>query len=152
MEPGGSLRHSQQSATCPYIKPAQTSPSPLRIYWRSILILYSDLRLPLPNRLSLRYPHKNPVCTSPLPLPCHMPLPAHSSWFYHPNNIWWREQIIKLLITQCSPLPCYLAPLRPNVFLGTLFSNTLSLCSFLSVRDQLSHPYKTTTKLQFCIY
>jgi polysaccharide pyruvyl transferase WcaK-like protein len=34
--------------------------------------------------------------------------------------------------------------LGPNILLRTLFSNTLSLCSSLSVRDQVSHPYKTT--------
>jgi hypothetical protein len=33
--------------------------------------------------------------------------------------------------------------LGPNIFLRTLFSNTLSLCSSLSARDQVSHPYKT---------
>jgi hypothetical protein len=29
----------------------------------------------------------------------------------------------------------------PNMFLRTLFSKTLSLCSFLNVRDQVSHPH-----------
>jgi hypothetical protein len=28
-----------------------------------------------------------------------------------------------------------------------LFSNTLSLCSCLNVRDQVSHPYRTTGKI-----
>jgi len=32
---------------------------------------------------------------------------------------------------------------RPNVFLSTLFSNTLKLCSSVNVRDGVSHPYKT---------
>jgi hypothetical protein len=32
---------------------------------------------------------------------------------------------------------------RPNVFLDTLFSNTLSLCSSVNVRGRASHPYKT---------
>ena len=41
-----------------------------------------------------------------------MPRLFHSSRFYHPNNIWWAVQIIKLLIMQFSPLPCYLVPLR----------------------------------------
>jgi len=31
--------------------------------------------------------------------------------------------------------------------LSTLFSNILSLCSSLSVRDQDSHPYKTTGEI-----
>jgi hypothetical protein len=34
--------------------------------------------------------------------------------------------------------------LGPNIL---LFSNTLNLCSSLSVRDQVSHPYKTTGKI-----
>jgi len=34
--------------------------------------------------------------------------------------------------------------LGPNILLSTLFSNALNLCSSLSVRDQVSHPYKTT--------
>jgi polysaccharide pyruvyl transferase WcaK-like protein len=39
-----------------------------------------------------------------------------------------------------------LSLLGPNILLSTLFSNTLSLCSSLSVRDQVSHPYKITGK------
>jgi hypothetical protein len=34
----------------------------------------------------------------------------------------------------------------PNILLGKLFSDTLSLCSSLNVRDQVSHPYRTTGK------
>jgi hypothetical protein len=33
--------------------------------------------------------------------------------------------------------------LGPNILLSTLFSNTLSLCYSLNVRDKVSHPYKT---------
>ena len=39
--------------------------------------------------LSFRFPHQNPICTSPLLHTCHMPRPSHSSRFDHPNNIWW---------------------------------------------------------------
>jgi hypothetical protein len=35
----------------------------------------------------------------------------------------------------------------PNILLSTLFSNTLSLWSPLNVRDQISHPYRTTGKI-----
>jgi hypothetical protein len=34
----------------------------------------------------------------------------------------------------------------PNILLSTLFSNTLSLCFSLHVRDQVSDPYRTTGK------
>ena len=37
--------------------------------------------------LSLRFPHQNPVDTSPLPHTRHMPRPSHSSRFYQPHNI-----------------------------------------------------------------
>jgi hypothetical protein len=38
-------------------------------------------------------------------------------------------------------------PLGPYIILGTLLSNTLSLSSFLNLRDQVSHPYKTIGKI-----
>jgi hypothetical protein len=41
-----------------------------------------------------------------------------------------------------SPVP--LSHPGPNIFFSTPFSNTYSLCSSLSVRDQASHPNKTT--------
>jgi hypothetical protein len=54
----------------------------------------------------------------------------------------------------CSHLLCsFLHPsvtpslFAPNILLNTLFSNTLSLCSFLSVRDHVSHPYKTRDEI-----
>ena len=37
----------------------------------------------------LRFPHQNPVCTSPLHHTCYVPRPPHSSRFDHPSNIWW---------------------------------------------------------------
>jgi hypothetical protein len=51
----------------------------------------------------------------------------------------------------CSSSVCsFLQPpvtsslLGSNILLSTLFSNTLNLCSSLNVKDQVSHPYKTT--------
>jgi hypothetical protein len=35
----------------------------------------------------------------------------------------------------------------PSILLSTLLPNTLNLCSSLNVRDQVSHPYKTTGKI-----
>ena len=64
--------------------------------------------------LSFRLPHQNPVQAFPLPLTCYMLCPSHSYQFYHPNDIGWGVHIIKLLITQFSPLPCHLVPIRPK--------------------------------------
>ena len=53
--------------------------------------------------LSLRFPHQNPVHSSPLTHTCHMPRPSHSSRFYQPHNIasamlrsvnWWTVMIV----------------------------------------------------------
>jgi hypothetical protein len=60
----------------------------------------------------------------------------------------------KLWSPSCSflwPLTCYL--LDADILLSTLFSNTLNLWSSLNVRDQVSHPYKTTSKIAvLCIF
>ena len=39
--------------------------------------------------------------------------------------------------------PATLFLLDPNIFLSTLYSDTVSLCSSLNVTDQVAHPYKT---------
>jgi hypothetical protein len=35
----------------------------------------------------------------------------------------------------------------PNTFLSALCPNTLSICSFLKIRDHVSCPYRTTGKI-----
>jgi hypothetical protein len=45
---------------------------------------------------------------------CCINRPSHYSRFYHPNNIWWGAQIIRLLIMQFPPLSFYFVPLRPK--------------------------------------
>jgi hypothetical protein len=51
----------------------------------------------------LRVSHQNPVHTSPLFHTRYMPFQSHSSRFYHPKNIVWGVQIIKLFIMWVSP-------------------------------------------------
>ena len=48
--------------------------------------------------LSHRFPHQNPVYTSPFTHTCYIPRPSHFSRFYHPHNIGWGIQITELLI------------------------------------------------------
>jgi hypothetical protein len=71
-----------------------------------------------------------------------MPCPLHSHWLdpimtvgdgYKP----WRSLLCNFLHS-----PVTSSVFDPNIILRTLFSNTLSLCSSLNVRDQVSHPYK----------
>ena len=89
----------------------------------------------------------NPVCSSSLPLACYV-LCAHCLLRYqHPNNIRWSVKIsTKLPVVQFSVLhsPPPRAQLSSS---GTLFSNTLSLCSFFDMKDQVSHSYHTRRRI-----
>jgi hypothetical protein len=58
---------------------------------------------------------------------------------------------MKLLIVQASSASCLFVPLKSKIFLSILYSNTLNLGSSRSVRDQVSHPYKTpSTNMVIC--
>jgi hypothetical protein len=46
--------------------------------WRAILIILPSAPGSPQRSLSLRFPHQNPVHTSPLPHTCYMPRPSHS--------------------------------------------------------------------------
>jgi hypothetical protein len=109
--------------------------SPLWPYFFKICFQMSP-NCPVP----LRFSDYNGVCVH-LPSSCHMSRPSHLPWFDCPNNIWWSVHVMKLLITQSSPVSHHFL-LGQNILLSTLSSNTS-----LTVRDQSSHPYKTTGKL-----
>jgi hypothetical protein len=113
--------------------------------WKYILILSPHLRLSL--SISLRSRDQNVFCTSPVSHTCFMPSLSHFSWCDHANNKWWEEQSSSFLR---SPVTSSL--LAPNIFLNTLFSNSLSLRSSHSVSDQISTHTKQKAKLQFWIF
>ena len=68
MEPKGSLLHLQMPATCPYPEPDHSMPPPshfLMIYTNIILL---SMLGSSKWSLFLRFPHRNPVYTFPLPI------------------------------------------------------------------------------------
>jgi hypothetical protein len=68
---------------------------------------------------------KIPVGPSSYPHACHMPRPFYRPSFDHPSDIWWGGKIVKLLIMQFYQPPATVSLLDPNIFLVTLFWNTL---------------------------
>jgi hypothetical protein len=85
-----------------------------------------------------------------------MPRQSHSQ-FDHANNIWWRVQIMKSLIVQFSPLPCYLVPLRPKYspvhpVPKHEWRSTLTLLTSTIDADQWSatRPYRFSSRERGC--
>jgi len=111
---------------------------------RCTIILSSHLPLGPPSGL-LRFPIK--IQYAVLLFPTYATCPANPNLlhFSHPNNISRSALFRKHLFMQFSPVTPVPNLPPPNVFLSTLFLNTLTLCSSLSVTDQVSYPYKTTT-------
>jgi hypothetical protein len=139
-EPEGSSPYSQEPATGPCPESTVSNlHSPQPIFLTSILIPSFHLRLGLPSgHFPSDFPHQNPVHFTLLSHACHMSRPPHSPSFDLPNDILGWVQALHCATYSVLPSP------YPTL---VLFSNTLSLCSSLSVRDQVSHPYKTTGRI-----
>ena len=90
---------------------------------------------------SLCSPHQNPVCTSLFPIPATYTAYLILLEYDHRNNIWWGVQIIKLffmyILLHFSVTSSFL---EPTIFLSTILSNTLSLCSCLCAWKNDSAP------------
>jgi hypothetical protein len=78
---------------------------------------------------------------------CYMPYPSYPPWLHHSNYTWRRAQVMKLLVMQFFPTSRHFISLQCKHSPQTLFANILSLCSSLNVRDQVSHPYRTTNNI-----
>jgi hypothetical protein len=71
---------------------------------------------------------------------CHMPHPFHRLQLDYSNYIWWKVQIMKLLVMQFSPPSHHLIPPRYPVLKHPEYVPPL-------MSDRVSHPYRTTGKI-----
>jgi hypothetical protein len=131
----------------PYPGPAQSSPCRrshlLKIHFNIIPSAPGS-----PNwSPSLRFSYQNPTGTSSFSI--RATYPAHFILLDLIARTIFGDEYRSLSSSLCSLLhsPVASSLLGPNILLSTLLSNTLSLCSYLSVRYQVSHPYKTTGKI-----
>ena len=143
------LLHSQAPATCPYPEPDQFSPSFPQPHF---LKINSNINIPyilsLSSDLFPQVSHQNSAFTSTVP-PIRATYPARFILLDLITRIISGEEYRSLIYSLCSflhsPVTSFL--LGSNIFLSTLFSNTLSLCFSLNVSYQVSHPYQTTRKI-----
>jgi hypothetical protein len=52
---------------------------------------------------------------------CFMACPSHTPWFHHPNNVWWKVQIMSSSICNFLHAPVLPFSVSPNMLLTTLF-------------------------------
>ena len=82
---------------------------------------------------------------TPLPCPIRATCPTHLILLDFTTRTIFGKEYTSLSSSLCNFLhsPVISSLLGPNTLLNTIFSNTLSLRSSLSVSDQVSHPYRT---------
>jgi len=100
--------------------------------------------------ISLRIHHQNPERTSLLFQTCYIATsPAHHILLDLITQTAFGKQYKSWNPSLCSLLqyPITSAFLGANILLSTLFSNTPSICSSLSVTDHISCPFKTILTL-----
>jgi hypothetical protein len=142
MEPEDLVHCWQESATGPYPEVHESGPHPPNMF----LKIHSYTVLPSVTRssewsLPFMFWDQLFLYISYSSHTCYM---THSSWFDQPNNIWLSVQVTTLLTVLLQP-PTISSSLGPYILCSIPFSNTL--CSSLSVRDQVSCLYKTTGKI-----
>ena len=138
------MPHSQGLSNNPYPKSKQPILVVIFISLRSILILYSHLRLSLLKGLiPIGLPVKILITLLPFSILATYPPHLNIQDLINPDILGkqykiWSSSLWSLLH---SPFSSHLSP---NIRHRTLFSNNLNLRSSLNVRDHISQPYSTT--------
>jgi hypothetical protein len=114
----------------------------LYLYLKFVLT-FSHLHVGLPSGLLHVCPPEFCTHWSSLSYVQHAPPSSFSLIWHVTNGVWQEIQIVKVLCMQFFPTSSY-SLLVPYIFPSTVFSNAVTLFSFLNMRDQLSHTCKTT--------
>ena len=119
MEPKGLLPHLQAPPPGPILSQINPVHAPTSHFLKVHLnIVLQSMLGSLKWSLSLRFPHQNPVYTSPLPHTCCVPRPSHSSRFCHLNKpghyciYLWSIFDVRVLVLPVSFTVCALCFLR----------------------------------------
>ena len=112
------------------------------VSWRSVSMFSTLMCFCLPNGLSVRVSQTK---VRIFHFPMHATYPSYLIVCLIPQTIFCESRDYEpacniVFFISLLPFPV----LGPYIILSTLISDTLSLCSSPLVRDQVSHPYKTT--------
>ena len=125
------------------------SKAPHPTTWKSILILFSHLRLGLPSGLFPAGFHTK-ILHTPLLSPIRATCSACHIFLNFITRTTFGEEYRSFSYSWCNFLqsPVTSSLLGLNILLNTQFSNTLSVRSSLNMSDQVSYPYKYTGKIR----
>jgi len=137
-----------KARSCTYPEPHESNPL-LSTFFPKYIFQYHSLSTPMSSEWTLpsRFFYQNILCISHLSYACYIPCGSHS-----PNLI---TLIIfdesKIYGTSHHVVFSSLPPLSPpyiQIFSSAPFSNTLNLCSSLTIRAEFSRPYKREVNLR----
>ena len=101
--------------------------------------------------LSIRSPHQNYACISPVPHARYVPRASHFSWFHKTNNIFEQYRSFCSSIRGLLQSPFTSSPLNPKYSSAPYSRKSLNYVSPWMLETNLYAQTKQQAKLQFCV-